>query len=56
MKEVITVELDRTEIEDAIAGYLAERGYKAKEITFDHNFESRKIDGAKVIVTKEEMK
>lgn len=58
MKEVLTVKLERSDIEDSISHYLADRGYKVKSIVFrfenDHFRNTQKVAGAEVIVTRKE--
>lgn len=56
MKEVLTVELDRSDIESAIELFLETHGYNMKNVDFsfkhDNYSNSTTVIGAKIIVTK----
>jgi hypothetical protein len=58
MKEVLRVELERSDIEDAISSFLEEKGYKTKNVDFEfkHIGTATKVVGAHVTVTKKEEK
>ncbi|KEF40153.1 hypothetical protein M670_00169 [Schinkia azotoformans MEV2011] len=57
MKETLSVELNRNEIEEAIAQYLSERGYEMKDVDFAFNTGNGmvKITSGKATVVKNEV-
>lgn len=53
----MTVELNREEINNALADYLSSRGYQVEQVSFKfNNFGSTKVDGAVLQVTKTKLK
>jgi hypothetical protein len=57
MKEVITVELDKADVEAAIEDFLNERGYKVESFKFKINSGfinvGNELEGASVTVSKQ---